>query len=157
MDYKYIEQLIERYWNCETNTDEEEILRIFFRQEEIPEHLLRYKGVFKYIEHQRHIKLGNDFDERVIEKIQAVPVRAVRLAPRLRFVPYLKAAVIIALLFSVGGIVNQSMQTDKSPIVYVYDQFDNHNSDPQVAEADTAKVPLTSSVTCGTSQVERLK
>ena len=36
MDYKYIEQLLERYWKCETSLEEEQILRTFFRQEEIP-------------------------------------------------------------------------------------------------------------------------
>jgi len=36
MDYKYIEQLLERYWRCETSLQEEEILRLFFSQEEVP-------------------------------------------------------------------------------------------------------------------------
>ena len=30
MDYKYIEQLLERYWQCETTLQEENILRAFF-------------------------------------------------------------------------------------------------------------------------------
>ena len=38
MDYKYIEQLLERYWNCETSVEEEQILRIFFQQKELPAH-----------------------------------------------------------------------------------------------------------------------
>ena len=33
MDYKYIEQLLERYWNCETSLEEEQILRSFFHIE----------------------------------------------------------------------------------------------------------------------------
>ena len=40
MDYKYIEQLLERYWQCETSLEEEQILQAFFRQEDIPVHLL---------------------------------------------------------------------------------------------------------------------
>ena len=36
MDYKYIEQLLERYWNCETSLEEEAILRMFFSQDDIP-------------------------------------------------------------------------------------------------------------------------
>jgi hypothetical protein len=32
MDYKYIEQLMERYWNAETSMEEESILRSFFSQ-----------------------------------------------------------------------------------------------------------------------------
>ena len=30
MDYKYINQLLDRYWKCETSLEEEEILRAFF-------------------------------------------------------------------------------------------------------------------------------
>ena len=33
MDYKYIEQLMDRYWECETSLEEEQILRTFFSQE----------------------------------------------------------------------------------------------------------------------------
>ena len=36
MDYKYIKQLLERYWKCETSLEEEEILRTFFSQKDIP-------------------------------------------------------------------------------------------------------------------------
>ena len=58
MDYKYIEQLLEKYWNCETSVEEEQILRSFFRQKELPEHLLRYKSLFAYQEAEKDIKLG---------------------------------------------------------------------------------------------------
>ena len=30
MDYKDIEQLLERYWQCETSVEEESVLRDFF-------------------------------------------------------------------------------------------------------------------------------
>ena len=36
MDYKYINQLLERYWNCETSLEEEGILRAFFSQKDVP-------------------------------------------------------------------------------------------------------------------------
>ena len=39
MDYKYIEQLLERYWAAETSLEEEDILRAFFSQKEIPAEL----------------------------------------------------------------------------------------------------------------------
>ena len=43
MDYKYIEQLLERYWECKTTTQEEQILHAFFSQEDIPESLVQYR------------------------------------------------------------------------------------------------------------------
>ena len=48
MDYKYIEQLLERYWKCETSLEEEEILRTFFSQKDVPASLLPYKDLFTY-------------------------------------------------------------------------------------------------------------
>ena len=46
MDYKYIEQLLERYWACETTLEEEQILRAFFLQENLPSHLSAYRDIF---------------------------------------------------------------------------------------------------------------
>ena len=63
MDYKYIEQLLERYWNCETSVEEEQILRIFFQQKELPAHLRRYRSLFTYQEEAAGMKLGDDFDK----------------------------------------------------------------------------------------------
>ena len=48
MDYKDIEQLLERYWQCETSVEEEATLRDFFAKEEVPAHVLRYKNLFVY-------------------------------------------------------------------------------------------------------------
>ena len=35
MDFKYIEQLLERYWQCETSLEEEAQLRTFFTEEAV--------------------------------------------------------------------------------------------------------------------------
>ena len=48
MDYKYIKQLLERYWRCETSLEEEEILRTFFSQKDVPGELASYKSLFEY-------------------------------------------------------------------------------------------------------------
>ncbi len=70
MDYKYIEQLLERYWNCETSLEEEQILRSFFHQKEIPAHLLRYKAMFAYQEIEKERGLGSDFDAKVLARVE---------------------------------------------------------------------------------------
>lgn len=70
MDYKYIEQLLERYWNCETSVEEEQILRIFFQQKELPAHLRRYRSLFTYQKEAGEMKLGEDFDKRVLAEIE---------------------------------------------------------------------------------------
>lgn len=102
MDYKYIEQLLERYWNCETSLEEEQILRSFFRQKEVPAHLLRYKQLFAYQDVEKEKGLGDDFDTRILTRIERPVVKAQRLTMRTRFMPLFKAAAMIAVLFLMG-------------------------------------------------------
>lgn len=70
MDYKYIEQLMERYWNCGTSLEEEQILRSFFRQQDLPAHLLRYKALFACQEAEKERGLGDDFDAKVLARVE---------------------------------------------------------------------------------------
>ena len=79
MDYKYIEQLLENYWNCETSTEEEQILRSFFSQKDVPVHLLKYKELFAYAQASSKEELGEDFDSRVLDIIEKSYLPLVRL------------------------------------------------------------------------------
>ena len=68
MDYKYIEQLLDRYWACETSEEEERILKAFFSQKDVPAALVRYRALFVYETEQCAAStLGDDFDRRVME------------------------------------------------------------------------------------------
>ena len=133
MDYKYIEQLLERYWNCETSLEEEQILRSFFHQKEIPAHLLRYKAMFAYQEIEKERGLGSDFDAKVLARVEKPVVKAQRLTLRTRFMPLFKAAAMIAVLFVMGTVVQRSMQDDGSDMVYMHDDYRDTVNDPQVA------------------------
>ena len=73
MDYKYIEQLLERYWETETSLQEETILRTFFSQPDIPENLRKYQSLF-VCEQQREEVLGEDFDARILDQIGDAPL-----------------------------------------------------------------------------------
>ena len=52
MDYKYIEQLLQRYWEAQTTLEEERILRAFFSQDDVPASLMQYKSLFCYKQQQ---------------------------------------------------------------------------------------------------------
>ena len=73
MDSKYIEQLLERYWQCETSLEEEAELRAFFSGSDVPKHLLRYKDLFVYQQLQQEVHLGEDFEARGLAEVE-VPV-----------------------------------------------------------------------------------
>ena len=97
MDYKYIEQLMERYWNAETTLEEESILRSFFHQENIPAEMEPLRALFA--DEATNEVLGDDFDARMLEMIREE--REITLTRRL--MPLFKAAAVIAIILTIGG------------------------------------------------------
>lgn len=103
MDYKYIEQLLERYFQCETTLKEEEILRTFFTQEDVPVWLMKYQTLFSY-EAQQEEPLSEQFDERILSLIeQGEPVKARVLTMTQRLKPLFKAAAVVAIVLTLGN------------------------------------------------------
>ena len=104
MDYKYIEQLLESYWKAETSVEEEKILHAFFSQTDIPEHLLKYRDLFRYAQDEKKQDvLGDDFDARLLsmtEQNETVKARKITIAYRMR--PLFKAAAVVAILLTLG-------------------------------------------------------
>lgn len=101
MDYKYIEQLLERYWQGETTLQEETILKTFFSQPDIPEDLRKYSALFTY-EAEKAEGLDDDFDARMLEMTGEAPkAKTVTLTSRL--MPLFKAAAIVAIVLTLGN------------------------------------------------------
>ena len=110
MDYKYIEQLLDKYFECQTTLEEEQILRAFFAQENVPAHLLQYRELFVSQAFGKNAEsLGTDFDERILsiigaekkeKEVKHVVARKVSLNKRLR--PLYKAAACVAIVLAIG-------------------------------------------------------
>ena len=113
MDYKYIEQLLDRYFQGETTLQEEQILKTFFAQEaeDMPQELSSYAPLFSMLNEKE--TLPDDFDQCMLamakDTIQ-VKARIVSLAERLR--PLFGAAAVIAILLTLGNAINQSFKQD---------------------------------------------
>ena len=106
MDYKYIEQLLERYWAAETSLEEESILRTFFSQKDIPAEMEHLRPLFT--DDAVGQTLDDDFDARILQAIgepltskEVVKAREVTLTQRL--MPLFKAVAIIAIILTLGG------------------------------------------------------
>ena len=100
MDYKYIEQLLERYWEGETTQQEEAILRTFFSQEDVPANLMKYKSFFDCGLQEE--TLGDDFDARILDSIGQEEPKA-RIFSLSRLKPLFKAAAVVAILLTIGN------------------------------------------------------
>jgi hypothetical protein len=105
MDYKYIEQLMERYWNAETTLEEESILRSFFHQENIPAEMEPLRALFA--DEATNEVLGDDFDARMLEMIREEEAPKAVKAPEItlthRLMPLFKAAAVVAIILTIGG------------------------------------------------------
>ena len=141
MDYKYIEQLLERYWACQTMPEEEAILRTFFEQPSVPAHLAMWRDLFVYENIQAEEKLDTGFDERLcrlagIENASTqvtapVIVRARRLSLSRRLRPLYRAVASVAIVMVVGTAAQhifnrpqEVMEWDYNPATY-QDYYDN--------------------------------
>lgn len=147
MDYKYIEQLLERYWEAETTAAEEQILRTFFSQEDIPAGLKKYQPLFEYErEAALDSPLGDDFDRRILALVDTddtdrqttgkgerlmVPAKRLTISYRLR--PLFRAAAAVAIV-ALLGTAAQSAFRQATPQNDAWD----YNSD---SYADTYQKP----------------
>lgn len=140
MDYKYIEQLLERYWRCETSLQEEEILRMFFSQEDIPAALLPYRSLFVYEQNEKEMDvLGDDFNQRVLGLIQEdEPVKARVITMRHRLMPLFKAAAVVAIFLTLGNAMQVAFSDDDAHQVSPNTATVNKPQEgPSVAKADS--------------------
>ena len=132
MDYKNIEQLLERYWKCETSLEEERQLRDFFTHSEVPAELLPYKDLFVYQREEQTEGLGEDFDARILAKIEAPVVKAKRLTIVSRLKPLFRAAAVVAAFLMLGNVAQRSLFQNDA-LDYNYNNYKDTYDDPNVA------------------------
>ena len=120
MDYKYIEQLLERYWKCETSMEEEQILKAFFRQKSVPAELEKYKVLFSEALYDTDDSLSDDFDEKVLSLIRETDGhedvedsyekgRKVGMTVIRTLMPLIRACAIVAVVIVVGALAQMSV------------------------------------------------
>lgn len=141
MDYKYIEQLLEHYWNCETSIEEEQILRSFFSQKDVPSELLQYKSLFTYINDDVCSNmLGEDFDNRIYELIdEPVPVKAKVISFRKRCLPLFKAAAVVALFLALSNVSQFVFNNDNTYNATNISSIQKSKEGPSVAMNDSLR------------------
>ncbi|RDC64042.1 HEAT repeat domain-containing protein [Adhaeribacter pallidiroseus] len=98
MKWDNIEVLLDRYYEAETTLEEENYLRQYFNQAEVPPSLKAAQDYFKFREAQRHEKLtGYTHDEWLFSQIEEPKIRRFFLRPD-SFSMLLQVAASIALL-----------------------------------------------------------
>lgn len=113
MDYKYIEQLLDRYFAAETTLQEEQILKAFYAQNdaEMPQNLRQYAVLFEAMQPEE--VLDDSFDERLLAMTEEAPVvkaRVISLRQRLR--PLFSAAAVVAIFLTLANALNVQLKVE---------------------------------------------
>ena len=149
MDSKQIEQLLEKYWSCETSLEEEQQLRDYFLREDIPLQWKEASELFRYFQHQKKDQLtGPAFDEEVLRKVQGVKPagKVVRM-----FYNYGRIAAGLLVVVAAAHFVRQEIRKSYPP--EVADTY----SDPKLAFEETKRALMMISKGFGKAQKETKK
>lgn len=84
-----IEELLDKYWRCETTVAEEQLLRSCFMETDLPDEYRCFVPLFAYLEEEQSPRLSRDFDRRLQEALRHAPTpllqkRSARLAALMR-------------------------------------------------------------------------
>ncbi|RLD62071.1 MAG: hypothetical protein DRJ05_01235, partial [Bacteroidetes bacterium] len=132
MNLQKIEILIQKYESGETSMGEEKVLCDFFRDNDVPAHLIHYKRLFSFFNTSKGETLNSEgFDERIMEAIGEIDSAKSPLGRSQRLYAIMSIAASIIILISVG-IYFQS----RTPQIYFEDTYDN----PELAYAETKKI-----------------
>jgi hypothetical protein len=148
MDSEHIEQLLARYWSCETSLEEEQLLREYFNGQNIPAPWKETSELFRYFETKKNESFENSsFDAEVLKTIRVMPKgRGVRLL-------YNAARIAAGLLVVAVATFLVRQEIRKSYPKEVADTY----SDPKLAFEETKKALMMISKGFGHAQQETKK
>jgi hypothetical protein len=148
MDSNKIDALLNKYWNADTSLEEEQQLRDYFKQSDIPEHLKEAASLFRYFELQKKKSLNDvAFDARIAAKTSP-PKRGIMR--NLAYNAMKIAAGLIVVVMAVWFIRKEVRDDSVAEVVDTYD-------DPKLALEETKKALLMISKSFGRAKEETKK
>jgi hypothetical protein len=130
MDSKRIDELLNRYWECETSLEEEQELREYFEGSEVATQHQEAASLFRYFAAHKKKSLGDEgFDKRVFET--RTPKKNTRVI-QLVYNSMRIAAGIAVLLVAIYFVRKEILETDQIATEDTYE-------DPQLAFQETKK------------------
>lgn len=98
----HINTLLERYWNCETTLSEEQELRDFFSQSNLPAAWQPYAPLFAYTREEQSVALSEGFDERLKQAMEKEKTGKKEYVTIRIFAPLLRVAASLLLIVGLG-------------------------------------------------------
>ncbi len=152
MNTERIEQLLDKYFEGETSLEEEKLLRDYFKNEEVPEHLQSYRGQFAYAGEFANLEADEAFDpfKKVDERSDetASPLRSAMPdgspnGAMLRWTLRIAAGLILLLAgFSAGLLVSQQNGASGQQVAALQQEIQQmkmalvYGSDPNITASE---------------------
>lgn len=155
MDSKKLEELLQKYWNCETSLEEEQQLREYFCNEKVPEQGKEAASLFQYFEQQKQQSVNEYFDKALLGQLKKPKARPTGSSGRGKVTNLvqtsLRIAAGIAVLVAAVFFVRQEIR--KNDTLAMEDTYD----DPQKALEETKKALMMISKGFGRAEMQAKK
>ena len=104
MEQEQIDKLLEKYWNCETSLEEEQLLQQYFSENSVSDTYKDIAPLFFYKHNEQNEKLSENFVEKLTYKMNERQKKYIIIK---LFAPALKIAAMIAFVvaLSVSGLI----------------------------------------------------
>ncbi len=147
MDSNRIDELLKKYWDCETSIEEEQQLKAFFRGQEIPEQLKETAALFQYFEHEKKKTIADQsFETKVLTSVGGPKQgKVTRL-----FYNSMRIAAGIAVLLVAIWFVREEIRSTNPPAVIV--SAEDTYDDPKLAFEETKKALMMISKSFGSAE-----
>ncbi len=84
MDYKNINNLLEKYWEGESSLQEEETLKQYFNNGKVAPQFEQYQSLFQYFKEEQDVMISDDFEKQLLKRIEneqkVVPAKVRKLS-----------------------------------------------------------------------------
>jgi hypothetical protein len=148
MDSNKIEDLLNKYWNCESTLEEEQQLREYFKGHNIPEQLRETASLFRYFEENKKKDLHDaSFDKKILEHVKGPKKKTVT---RLLYNSMRIAAGIAVLVVATWLVRNEIRKSTPQQATDTY-------NDPKMALEETKKALLMISKSFGKAEEKAKK
>jgi len=149
MDSSELKSLLDKYWNCETTLQEEDALRAYFRNGDIPDEWKETAALFRYFEESKKKSLNDiSFDGEVIQKMH-LPAKQSKVV-KLFYNSMRIAAGLLVVIVATWFIRTEVRKSTPQEVVDTYD-------DPKLAFEETKKALMMISKSFGTAEEQAKK
>jgi hypothetical protein len=149
MDSSKAEQLLEKYWMCETSLEEEQELRAFLVGNDVPESMKPAAAMFRFFDAEKNKSLNENFETAVTKKLR--PRREGKIVSMVSFSNIARIAAGIAVLVAATFFIRNEIRKS-----YPQELQDTY-TDPELAFEETKKALMMISNSFGKAKHEAEK